>query len=103
MEENTQIKKFKSEWLVIVLILIIIAIGILAFWYFSKPKETLLPQPSVPEPSQSSSIETPKSVTEEKIVPEDDSISVIEEDIEKIDVSDLEAEFKTIDEDLNSL
>ncbi len=105
MEETNQTTQSQKSqtWLIIVLILIIFAIVILAFWYFSKPKEVPIIQPSVPVPSQPTPTQTTKPVTEQKVIPEDDSVSTINDDLQKIEISDLESEFKEIDQDLNSL
>jgi len=85
MEQKTEIKKsFIPVILVLILILILVGIG-----YLWTKKRIVSPIPT-PPPT-------------EEVVPKEDSVVAINQDLEGIEILDLEREFQEIDQDLNSL
>lgn len=73
--------------LVIIIIGAIVVLAALGIWYWK------IQTPSVPE----------KTSAPQQSVKKEDSTSAIDQELNSIDIGDLNAEFQTIDTDLNSL
>ncbi len=85
MEQKTETKKsFIPVILVLLLILILVGIG---YWWTKK--RVVSPVPTLPPA--------------EEVVPKEDSVIAINQDLEGIEILNLEREFQEIDQDLNSL
>jgi len=101
MEEKTVSKK--SYTLPIVLILLILAVLVGAwYWWKGKEKEIII-TPPLPPPTSPTQPQTPPEQPSEKLPLKEDSIATINQDLDQIFFLDLEKEFQEIDQDLNSL
>ncbi|OGG43140.1 hypothetical protein A3G50_01820 [Candidatus Jorgensenbacteria bacterium RIFCSPLOWO2_12_FULL_42_11] len=87
--------KSKTNSIVLIIGAVIVLIG-LGIWYWQAQKEKIIaPSVNAPEVSE---IGQPASPTIKE-----DSTSVINQELDSIDIGDLNKEFQTIDSDLNSL
>ena len=77
----------------LVIVFVILFLGFLGFWYWTFKISNTTFEKSVPSASK----------IEKKKIEKEDSLSFINEELEKIEILDLEQEFKSIDEDLNYL
>ena len=85
MEEKIKTKKSFIFPIVLVLIVILILVG---YWW---KKKRIAPMPTPPEKPA------------EKIIPKEDSVTSISQDLEALEILNLDREFSDIDQDLNSL
>ena len=85
MEEKIKTKKSFIFPIVLVLIVILILVG---YWW---KKKRIAPMPTPPEKPA------------EKIMPKEDSVTSISQDLEALEILNLDREFSDIDQDLNSL
>jgi multidrug resistance efflux pump len=90
MEQKPQAKKTNISLLVWVLVALAILIGVWYWWSQGKIREVSTQSPTIGKPV-------------EEIMPKEDSVASINQSLEKVEVLDLENEFKEIDQDLNSL
>lgn len=84
MEEK--ITKRGAIWPIILILILVILVGVWYWW----SKKVSVPTAPVKKPT-------------EKVIPKEDSVSAINQELEGIQTLDLEKEFKEIDQDLNSL
>jgi len=85
MEQKTEIKK--KSILPIVLVLVILGVLVGGWYWWIKRKVT--PTPPVPPV--------------EKVTPKEDSVTAINQDLERVEILNLDQQFNEIDQDLNSL
>jgi cytoskeletal protein RodZ len=99
MEQKSEIKKNKISLLVWILIILVV-IALILYWgkqnRISKIQTLPTPPPSPIQPS------VPEKRGETQALKED-SVSAINQDLDKIETLDLSEQFKEIDTDLNSL
>jgi flagellar basal body-associated protein FliL len=90
MEQKPEAKKTNISLLVWVLVALVILMGVW-YWWFKKSMKQI--------PTQLPPLEKPAK----KILPKEDSVAAINQDLERTEILELEGEFKEIDQDLNSL
>jgi cell division protein YceG involved in septum cleavage len=88
MEEKTETKKSSIVPIVLVIVVIVVLAGV---WYWAR--ESIVRPVPTPPPT--------KPV--EKITPKEDSVTAINQDLDKVEILNLDQEFQGIDQDLNSL
>jgi uncharacterized protein HemX len=81
MEQKIETKKGAISTLILVLIVIAILVGV---WYWWSQKGV------GPVPTK-------------KVTPKEDSVTAINQDLDKVEILDLDQQFQEIDQDLNSL
>jgi uncharacterized protein HemX len=95
MEQKPATKNYTLPIILVLVVLVILA----GVWYWWKQKEAtkvqVTPPPTVQPPTPSTPVE--------KVAPKEDSVTAINQDLDKIDTLDLEKQFQEIDQDLNSL
>jgi hypothetical protein len=88
MEQKTETKKSSILPIVLAIVVIVVLAGV---WYWAR-KSIVRPVPTPPPP---------KPV--EKVTPKEDSVTAINQDLDKVEILNLDQEFQEIDQDLNSL
>jgi uncharacterized protein HemX len=101
MEQKPATKNYTLPIILVLVVLVILA----GVWYWWKQKEAAKvevtpPAPTAPPPTAQPPT-PPKPV--EKVAPKEDSVTAINQDLDKIETLDLEKQFQEIDQDLNSL
>jgi flagellar basal body-associated protein FliL len=85
MEQKIETKKGAISTLILVLIVIAILVGV---WYWWTKRGVTPVSPVKPV---------------EKVTPKEDSVTAINQDLDKVEILDLDRQFQEIDQDLNSL
>jgi len=92
MEQKIEPKKNSAWPIILILIVLVVLVGA---WYFLAKKPVTPVSPVKTEEMKPVERATP--------TPKEDSVSAIDEDLSKIEISNLDQEFQEIDQDLNSL